>query len=112
MKKVWYIKFGENQEGPYSVEQLRSDRRITPETLVWRKGFSNWVPIGKVPELKVIFEDSEPADQQGNELSLKNEYSKGELAIDMRFDPPFLFWILIFLIVMSYLFFQLFWLHP
>lgn len=39
------------QQGPLSLEQLVT--KITPATLVWREGLTNWVPASSVPEVLI-----------------------------------------------------------
>lgn len=105
MDAVWYIKIDGREEGPYSVGQLKRDCRITPDTLVRKKGSKSWTPIRYVAELKEIFADEEsvPLHQKkkGKELSLATD----ELVLDYRNDNfPFLFfWILIMTLILSYI---------
>lgn len=46
------------QAGPYSLEQL-AQLAITPETLVWAQGMTDWTPAWKVEELKTTLEAAE-----------------------------------------------------
>ena len=115
MEKIWHIDIEGNREGPYSIEDLRRDVRITPDTLVWKKGFSLWVPIRNVPELKEVFADEvehkdseEPDETKGGGIA-STEVSD-QLTIAIREDPPYFFlWILMAAILVSYLFYQLYW---
>lgn len=88
MEKIWYIKIYGKREGPYSIIDLKRDRRITPDTLVWRKGFDCWQPIRYVPELQIIFEEDEAQIEKEFETSEK-EYPDDEIVIDMDGGPPF-----------------------
>jgi hypothetical protein len=50
----WY--FGENgqQIGPlddHAIQQAIQQGRVTRQTLVWREGMAQWVPLDAVPEL-------------------------------------------------------------
>lgn len=104
MNKEWFILIDNVKEGPYSTEDLRADRRLTPDTLVWKQGFETWVPVRSVPELKSLFEErkSEPEEEEPAIPSLpKND----TLAISM--EPPY-FWILIALIVVAYVLYEFF----
>jgi hypothetical protein len=53
--KHYFIKEGDREFGPYSPEQLRSNR-ITKDTLIWKAGFTDWIAAGRVLELRDIFE--------------------------------------------------------
>lgn len=101
MEKIWFILINGNREGPYSVDELKKDPRLTPDTLVWREGFEYWVPISQVPELKGIFEEdlgeALPEDEQ--------------IALQMKEEPPALLPILIIIsiLLICYLVIKYFW---
>lgn len=110
MDKVWFIKINGNKEGPYNIQELRGDPRVTPDTLVWRQGFANWVPMRRVPELNQVFQDAEPfePDEETKKISLSIPKGRDELALDFRREsPPILFWLLIILIIVAYFLFRL-----
>jgi len=102
MEKIWYIKIHGNREGPYSLLDLKRDRRINPDTLVWRQGFDCWQPIRYVPELQVIFEDDvETIEKEYGDQ--EKSYPDDEIAIDMRNKPPVKWlWIAMATIVIIY----------
>lgn len=111
MDEIWFILIKRKQEGPYSVTQLKKDNRITPDTYVWREGFSNWLPIRSVPELKEIFKDEtkkpspKDEDEEKKAADLKKIKLSGqdELTLDLKRDlPPIIIWIIIGLIILSY----------
>lgn len=58
MKKYYYSD-GENQFGPYSVEELKKFN-LTKETLIWFEGLENWITSNEVEELKVLFKIMPP----------------------------------------------------
>lgn len=103
--KIWYIKVNGKQEGPFSYADLKRDRRLTPDTLVWKQGFETWLPIREVSELKNLFKDEEEVLEPEKEPQLPQD----ELVLDMRQQPPFLVWILIALAIASYFALQLMW---
>lgn len=70
-KPIWYISIDGRKEGPLSLNDLKSHPKITPLTLVWKKGFKNWVPMGSVPEISKIFE-KRVDDRNKNHPFLKN----------------------------------------
>jgi len=51
----WYIAIGGQQQGPFSQAQIQQGVAAgiyTRDTLVWRQGFANWLPMAQVPELQ------------------------------------------------------------
>lgn len=56
MERCWYLLIQGKREGPYTIEQLKKHPNLTPLTLVWKKGFAKWVPLGSVQELSFIVE--------------------------------------------------------
>jgi hypothetical protein len=51
---IWYYAEGDQQRGPVAAERIRElarSGRFTHDDLVWREGFDDWTPAGKVPEL-------------------------------------------------------------
>ncbi len=109
MRKEWYIKVGEEPEGPYSKWDLKRDRRVMPYTLAWRVGMPNWLPIREIPELKSIFEDSgpTPAGTEPEEVEAK-ETPGPERILEMNQEPNYFYYILmaLALIILIFLYFQ------
>ncbi len=58
MKKGWFIKIGDQQYGPYTIEELKSHALITPDTLVRPDDSEEWRRIGDIEELSEVFEDA------------------------------------------------------
>lgn len=94
--KQWYILWEEKAEGPFSCAELKSDPRVTPDTLVWRKGFVHWTPIRAVKELEGLFQDPvklnpdqpiSPGDANGGEAAIA--LNEAKLVI-----PPFWWWLI------------------
>jgi phosphatidylglycerophosphatase A len=114
MKKCWYIDILGRKEGPYTPLELRGDRRINPDTLVWKEGFKNWVPIKNVPELKIVFQDevlsTDEEDPQVEERKKLAKLVKDEvIAVDLQNKfPHFMFWILIFLVLMTFFLYRIY----
>ena len=51
----WYMAIGGQQQGPFSQAQIQQGVAAgiyTRDTLVWRQGFANWLPMAQVPELQ------------------------------------------------------------
>src|SRR5574344_326331 len=57
----YFIIENPQQAGPFTVEQLRT-KNITPETLVWAEGMTDWTPAWKVEELRPLL-DGEPVEE-------------------------------------------------
>lgn len=51
---AWYYAVGSERRGPVSASALRAQGGITPETLVWRRGMTEWTPASTVPDLAAI----------------------------------------------------------
>ncbi len=48
----YYILNGSEQQGPYTIDQLRG--RVTPQTYVWREGLPDWIQAINLPELSAV----------------------------------------------------------
>jgi hypothetical protein len=110
MNKIWFISIDQKIDGPWAYEELKSDRRLTPDTWVWKEGFEDWKKIRDVPELDDLFvRDSKeaPDDEQQPELK-PNEPGQDELAIEAGREPPYLFWIILALIILIYTIVQMY----
>lgn len=98
MKKIWFLDINGHLKGPYSVKDLKNDKRVTPDSLVWKEGFAHSVPIRNVPELKEIFTDKEP--RHGGAPERMGPKQLNDLMImEMSQEPPFLMWVMILLIL-------------
>jgi hypothetical protein len=107
MIEEWFVLINGNQEGPYNLNQLKKDPRLTPDTLVWKKGFKDWIAIRHVLELQEIFEDETPPHSQEEKFSPTPLISEQE-ALTLQTDPsPFFLWILFFILILLYVFYQL-----
>lgn len=106
----WWIKLGEVSEGPFSIFQLRSDSRVNPDTLVWKKGFVKWLPIRQIAELAEVFADASeqrlPADSENKQSNSRDD----ELVIDSQKDPfDFFYWLILAVMIISYVLYQFYW---
>ena len=59
----YYILNGSEQQGPYTIDQLRG--RVTPQTYVWREGLADWVQAINLPELSAVLLPEASAPQSG-----------------------------------------------
>lgn len=111
MDKCWFLLLNGKKEGPFSLEELRKNPWLTPDTWVWKEGFVSWVKARDVTELKTLFKDpSSKKPQEEDDVDSEEKKStlpSDEIAIDMQGDPSFWFWILIFLLIFTFATIQL-----
>jgi len=55
----FYILINNIKEGPYTIEELHH-KNINTKTMIWRVGFTNWLPAHQVPELSDILSSLPP----------------------------------------------------
>ncbi|MDE5774554.1 MAG: GYF domain-containing protein, partial [Muribaculaceae bacterium] len=51
-----YIIRNEQSVGPFAIETLLAEG-LTPNTMVWRAGLTDWIPASSLPELNNLFEE-------------------------------------------------------
>jgi hypothetical protein len=110
MDEKWFVLINGTREGPYSLKELKSDPRITPDTLIWMEGFKDWIAIRYVPELKDLFKDepeSKPLHEQSSQPIPSDLISEQE-ALTLQNDPSqFYLWVLVIILTILYVFYQL-----
>lgn len=72
----WYAAVDEQQVGPMSITEIASrweQGEFDAETLVWKTGFGDWIPIFEVSELKFLLAEQEhpPAEDVHERMSEK-----------------------------------------
>lgn len=103
MKKIWYIDIAGRLEGPYTPDELKRNRKITPDTLVWKEGMTRSIPARKVPELKFLFVDEHSPNLSPPDKNGTGKKGQADLMIlEMSQEPPFLLWVIIFLTLLLY----------
>jgi hypothetical protein len=115
MKKEWFIKLDEVEQGPFTINELKRNPFITPETLVWKKGFKAWIPIGSVKELKEVFKDEkEPDEEKESEDESSEKYKKAggwshdQITLAAQSDPGnFIIWLIIILLILTWIFYRI-----
>ncbi len=109
MKPEWFIIIENHQEGPFSLLDLKRDPRFTPDTLVWKRGFTEWVAARFIAELQQIFKDEpegEPLHEGTKKITL-SPLGQDQATLTMRQDPfQFLLWILLFFLILIYTLYQ------
>lgn len=107
-EKIWFIIIENRQEGPYSILDLKNDHRFTPDTLVWKVGFKEWMLARNVNEIAKAFKDepsSRPFQKPIQDKGVSSDVGK-EVTLALHQDPyQWILWILIFLLIIFYVFF-------
>ncbi len=108
MEKIWFIIIDGKKEGPYSIGNLKRHLRLTPDTLAWREGLTQWLPIRQIPELKELFADEQPEESAEEEPAPAPAVAKAdEDALALRYEPPyFYFWLVVGALIILYTFYQ------
>lgn len=60
---TYFVAVGGQQTGPFDIQTLAAQAtagRLTPQTLVWTQGMSQWTAAGQVPGLAAIFANVPP----------------------------------------------------
>lgn len=103
---LWFINIDGRVEGPFTIDKLKKDMRLSPDTLVWRKGFKEWRMIRDVPELSDLFEEELEEETVDEVKKSKPSLTFDEIALNIQSEPPlFKFWLLVFLISLTYIYF-------
>lgn len=48
----WYFNYENRQTGPLTHEEALREAKLHPDAMVWREGFSHWLPLAQVSELQ------------------------------------------------------------
>jgi hypothetical protein len=79
---MFFYAVGAEKKGPFSLEELKEQHFVFPDTLVWRKGLESWVPASDLKELNAIISDAPPPLPTEKKLSLENKGSFGANEIE------------------------------
>ena len=66
----YYVLINGVKEGPFSVEELKS-KGISRETMIWKSGQSQWLPMDQVPELHDLLNELPPEPPTTNRVMPK-----------------------------------------
>ena len=59
-QQIYYMVIDEQQAGPFTLDEITLHPKLTPETLVWKPGYDNWMAAKNFPELVVAFTPQRP----------------------------------------------------
>lgn len=119
MNKIWYLDINGVEEGPFSVKEIRRRSDVTLETLAWKEGMTQWLPIRRICELKVIFkeQDKEEKDQENQETKENRDKDQKDemedeltgvhdlMVLELKKDPDyFIYFLIIAILLLFYLF--------
>lgn len=107
MEKIWIILINGKEEGPYSVRDLKLHPSFDPDVLVKKVGSFRWVAARYVAELKEVFEDEGPCDDD-SEAPYEEVTPTDEMVIDYRQDPPQTFLWMVIAAVLLYILYRFF----
>lgn len=94
----YYYLDGIDKKGPYNSDEIKA-RKLSSETLIYKDGNTNWLPLSNFPELNkdLIVEQNELTNH--NESNLDAEKKEKEIAESIRIKVPSFVIILLGLIV-------------
>jgi GYF domain 2 len=109
MKKEWFIKINNKEEGPFSSKELKRHPLVTPDTLVRKKNQSSWIPIRFVVELKEVFEDEPEGTPLHEPSPIPTPIGPDQATLTLQQDPfQFILWLLVLLIILTYTAYRLY----
>ncbi len=90
---TWYVAINSQQQGPFSQVQIQQGLAAgvyTQETLIWRQGFANWLPIAQAPEvLQQAFAPQPPVglgNRQADEIDFQIHGHEMQF-VEIELDP-------------------------
>jgi hypothetical protein len=107
VEKIWFIIIAGNKEGPFSFLDLKKDDRISPDTLAWRQGFPDWLPIRDIKELEDLFKEEPPVAAPEEEEQTSPATLQDDEVMALKKDPYFSLWVLLAVILVVYVFYLL-----
>ncbi|MCB1113335.1 MAG: DUF4339 domain-containing protein [Chlamydiia bacterium] len=109
MDKCWYCIVEGGAKGPFTKDELLSKPYFTRESLVWKDGFSDWVPAKQVKELFAEEESESPKKPKFGELPEESVEGDGEVVLlDEKEPPNLILWLLILVLILFFYLFQMY----
>lgn len=97
----WFVVLKGKVEGPFSLLSLKRMEQVTPDTYVWKEGMEGWKRARDVEELAELFFDENSKNEEEEILAGSEEGEDLALSLPNE-QPPILFWIIFFLILITY----------
>lgn len=57
---LYYLHDGQNQHGPFTIDELRNHSLFKPDTKVWHEGMTDWLTVSQVDEIKGFLKSVPP----------------------------------------------------
>ncbi|MCB1135374.1 MAG: DUF4339 domain-containing protein [Chlamydiia bacterium] len=109
MQRVWFVRVDGQTEGPYTGLELRDDPRVSLDSLVWKAGFPDWVPLREVPTLARLFEEEPEEEEEPPKWQPSEKMRPDDVLLLLDTSPPNpTFWLLICAILLLYLVIRLY----
>lgn len=83
---IYYIHIGGVQQGPFTLQQIAAEG-ISPETMIWRPGLSNWVPASSLPEVMAVLQ--RPANPYESAYRPQPPYGQPTYPYGNPSQPPY-----------------------
>ena len=86
----WYVAVNGKQEGPFSSYQVQTNLdsgTYNNDTLVWKQGFENWVPLSSVSELQNRDLPPSPPNQRGADEIDYEIFGHEMQYVEIELDP-------------------------
>jgi hypothetical protein len=67
-QKIWFVYLTDHHEGPFTPEEVAAmvaSGAVNLQTLGWKDGMAEWIPIESIPELKAAVDNPPPAAGDG-----------------------------------------------
>jgi hypothetical protein len=109
MNKEWLILVNGVEEGPFTIKELKRHPHVSPDTLVRKLEWKEWVAARQVSELKDLFKD-ETAPKLLNGKKTPADLSTDQAALTIDHQDPFhpYLWMLLILSIIIYLIYTLY----
>jgi len=102
--KEYYFADGNEQKGPYSLEELKNNK-ISATTLIWREGLNDWIEAKRLKELEILFKSTPPLLKEKDEKNITSKRRKILIAKELKLVGKIVFISILIGLISSLLFF-------
>lgn len=104
---VWYAIFFDKIEGPFTLDELALDWRLTPETLIRLEGESAYLPAWDFPLIRAILKIQEKEKKSLQQKAEEKPETRDEvIAINRSLGPNFFWYLLLVIIMIGFVIFR------